>query len=44
MVKEKQIISYRWFEVIWNNRCGELIDEMIAPNAIAHGLEYLDDT
>ena len=44
MVKEKQSISYRWFEEFWNNGCGELIDEMMASNAIAHGLEDLNDT
>ncbi len=32
------------FEEVWNCDRAELIDEMIAPNAIAHGLEDPDDT
>ena len=39
MAKEQNTILHRWFEEVWNNGRAELIDEMIAPNAIAHGLE-----
>ena len=39
MAKEQNTILHRWFEEVWNNGRTEVIDEMIAPNAIAHGLE-----
>ena len=39
MAKEQNTILHRWLEEVWNNGRAELIDEMIAPNAIAHGLE-----
>lgn len=32
-------ILHRWYEEVWNKGRAELIDEMIAPEAIAHGLE-----
>jgi steroid delta-isomerase-like uncharacterized protein len=28
----------RWFEEVWNNSRAETIDEMIAPDCVAHGL------
>ena len=40
MAKEQNTILHRWFEEVWNNGRAELIDEMIAPNDIAYGLEY----
>ena len=39
MAKKQNTILRRWFEEVWNNCRAELIDEMIAPNAVAHGLE-----
>ena len=39
MVKTKNTILHRWYEEVWNKGRAELIDEMIAPEAIAHGLE-----
>ena len=44
MAKKKNTILHRWFEEVWNKRRTEVIDEMIAPNAIAHGLEDPSDT
>lgn len=44
MAKEQNTSLHRWFEEVWNNGRAELIDEMIAPNAIAHGLEDPNDT
>ena len=44
MAKVKNIILHRWFEEVWNNGRAERIDEMIAPNGIAHGLEDPIDT
>ena len=43
MAKEKNTILHRWFEEVWNNGRTEVIDEMIAPNAIAYGLEDPND-
>lgn len=34
-------LSRRWFEEVWNKRRSEAIDEMFAPDGIAHGLEPL---
>ncbi len=28
----------RWFEEVWNQGRGEVIDELAAPNIVAHGL------
>ena len=39
MAKEQNNILHRWFEEVWNNGRTEVIDEMIAPDTIAHGLE-----
>ena len=39
MAKEQNTILHRWFEEVCNNGRAELIDEMIAPNAAAHGRE-----
>ena len=39
MAKEKNTILHRWFEEVWNKGKAELIDEMIAPECIAHGLD-----
>ncbi len=44
MAKEQNTILHRWFKEVWNNGRTEVIDEMIAPNAIAHGLEDPNDT
>ena len=44
MAKEQNSILHRWFEEGCNNGRTKFIDEMIAPNAIAHGLEDPDDT
>ena len=39
MAKEKVTILHRWFDEVWNKGKAELIDEMIAPECIAHGLD-----
>lgn len=39
MAKQKHTILHRWFEEVWNEGRAELIDEMIAPECVAHGLE-----
>ena len=44
MAKEQNTILLRWFEKGCNNGRAEFIDEMIAPNTIAHGLEDPNDT
>ena len=44
MAKKKNTILHRWFEAVWNKGRTEVIDEMIAPNAIAYGLEDPSDT
>lgn len=38
MAKEKVTILRRWFEEVWNKGNAELIDEMLAPECIAFGL------
>ena len=37
MAKHTNTILHCWFEEVWNKGRAELIDEMIAPEAIAHG-------
>ena len=32
-------LTRRWFEEVWNQRRAQTIDELLAPDAIAHGLE-----
>ena len=39
MANENVTILHRWFEEVWNKGNAELIDEMIAPECVAHGLE-----
>ena len=39
MAKKQNTILHRWFEEVWNKGTAELIDELIAPECIAHGLE-----
>ncbi len=39
MAKTKNTILHRRYEEVWNKGCAEHIDEMIAPDAVAHGLE-----
>ena len=39
MAKQKHTILHRWFEEVWNKGRTEVIDEMIAPECIAHGLD-----
>ena len=34
MAKTKVTILHRWFEEVWNQGRAELIDEMIAPDAV----------
>ncbi len=42
MAKEKHTILHRWFEEVWNAGNADLIDDMIAPGCIAHGLDSPD--
>ena len=39
MAIQKSTILHHWFEEVWNKGRADLIDAMIAPNAVAHGLE-----
>jgi len=39
MAKKQNTILHRWFKEVWNNSRAKRIDEMIAPNAVARGLE-----
>lgn len=32
-------LTRRWFEEVWNQRKPQAIDELLAPDAVAHGLE-----
>jgi len=34
----KSTLAYNWFEEVWNNGHEDLIDALIAPDCIAHGL------
>jgi len=38
MSEENKQLVRRWFEEVWNNGRGELIEEMFDENGIAHGL------
>jgi steroid delta-isomerase-like uncharacterized protein len=38
MTKENKALVRRWFEEVWNQGRSEVIDELMAPEAIAHGL------
>ena len=39
MAKEKVTILHRWFDEVWNKGRTEVIDEMIAPECVAHDIE-----
>jgi len=32
-------LTRRWFQEVWNQRKSQTIEELLAPDAIAHGLE-----
>lgn len=36
--EENKRLTRRWFEEVWNQKRSETIDELIAPDAIVHGL------
>jgi steroid delta-isomerase-like uncharacterized protein len=38
MTNQKDTILHHWFEEVWNKGCRDAIDEMLSPDAIAHGL------
>ena len=38
MSEENKELVRRWFEEVWNKGRADAIDEMFAPNGIAHGL------
>ena len=38
MASDYKALTRRWFEEVWNNQRGEVIDAMLAPNVVAHGL------
>jgi predicted ester cyclase len=38
MPPDNKALSRRWFEEVWNQGRDEVIDELFAPGAIAHGL------
>jgi len=35
---ENEALVRRWFDEVWNKGRGEAIDEMFAPDGVAHGL------
>jgi steroid delta-isomerase-like uncharacterized protein len=38
MSTENEALTRRWFEEVWNQGKAEAIDEMFAPEVVAHGL------
>ena len=38
MSAENKALVTRWFEEVWNKRRTDAIDEMLAPDAVVHGL------
>jgi steroid delta-isomerase-like uncharacterized protein len=38
MAAENKALVRRWFEEVWNKGSADAIDEMLAPDAIVHGL------
>jgi steroid delta-isomerase-like uncharacterized protein len=36
--EENEILIRRWFSEVWNQRRPETIDELLAPDVIAHGM------
>ena len=36
--EENKRLTRRWFEEVWNQKRSRTIDELIAPNAVVHGL------
>ena len=38
MAKTKNTILHRWFEEVWNKGRAELIEGIVTPDAVAHGL------
>jgi steroid delta-isomerase-like uncharacterized protein len=38
MSSENKVLVRRWFEEVWNKGRGAAIDEMLADNAVIHGL------
>jgi steroid delta-isomerase-like uncharacterized protein len=38
MSSENKLLAKRWFEEVWNRRQTESIEEMLAEDAVAHGL------
>lgn len=42
MSENNETFLHRWFEEVWNKRCEEAIDEMLADDVIGHGLTDAD--
>ena len=42
MTHENKAIVLRWFEEVWNQGKESTIDELLAPQAVAHGLDHPD--
>ena len=38
MSTDGKALLHRWFEEVWNNGRSDLIDELMAPNCVIHGL------
>lgn len=38
MSEENKALIYRWFEEVWNRGNGMVIDELLAEDAVVHGL------
>jgi predicted ester cyclase len=38
MATDNQALSRQWFELVWNRKRAEVIDEMMSPSCVVHGL------
>ena len=42
MIHDNKAIILRWFEEVWNQGNEAAIDELLAPHAVAHGLDHAE--
>lgn len=42
MSEENKALIYRWFEEVWNQGNGKVIDELLAEDGVIHGLTDAD--
>jgi len=38
MVEDNKVLVQRWFEEVWNRGRQDAVDQLMAPNALVHGL------